>query len=85
MKKQVLLIGPLLLGFGHAASAQATPAPTTDILINDAKSQPESLTVAPGGALFVGSASSPFVYKVRAGASTAAKFIDASCPASSPL
>jgi sugar lactone lactonase YvrE len=49
-----------------------------DILIGDAKSQPESLTVAPGGILIVGSASSPFVYKVTPGASTAEKFIDAS-------
>lgn len=49
-----------------------------DILISDAKSQPESLTMAPGGVLIVGSASSPFVYKVRPGSSTAEKFIDAS-------
>jgi sugar lactone lactonase YvrE len=49
-----------------------------DILIGDAKSQPESLTVTAAGVLFVGSASSPFVYKVSAGASTAEKFIDAS-------
>ena len=49
-----------------------------EILIADAKSQPESLTVAPGGVLIVGSASSPFVYKVRAGSSTAEKFIDVS-------
>jgi sugar lactone lactonase YvrE len=49
-----------------------------EVLIGDAKSQPESLTVAPGGVLIVGSASSPFVYKVRAGSSTAEKFIDAS-------
>ena len=48
------------------------------VLINDAKSQPESLTVAPGGVVIVGSASSPFVYKVRAGSTTAEKFIDAS-------
>jgi sugar lactone lactonase YvrE len=47
-------------------------------LIADAKSQPESLTVAPGGVLIVGSASSPFVYKVRPGSSTAEKYIDAS-------
>jgi sugar lactone lactonase YvrE len=56
--------------------AQATFA--ADILIADAKSQPESLTMAPGGVLIVGSASSPFVYKVRSGSSTAEKFIDAS-------
>ena len=56
--------------------AQATFA--ADILIGDAKSQPESLTMAPGGVLIVGSASSPFVYKVRPGSTTAEKFIDAS-------
>jgi hypothetical protein len=55
---------------------QAKPA--ADILIADAKSQPESLTMAPGGVLIVGSASSPFVYKVRPGSTTAEKFIDAS-------
>jgi hypothetical protein len=49
-----------------------------DILIGDAKSQPESLTIAPGGVLIVGSASSPYVYKVRPGSSTAEKFIDVS-------
>jgi hypothetical protein len=59
-----------------AGCAQAAAA--AEILINDAKSGPESLTVAPGGVLIVGSASTPFVYKVRAGATTAEKFIDAS-------
>src|SRR5215813_6458617 len=61
----------LLISFVQAASA-------SDILIGDAKSQPESLTVAPGGVLMVGSASSPFVYKVRSGSTTAEKFIDVS-------
>src|SRR3954463_1355304 len=61
----------LLTGFSQAASA-------TDILIVDEKSQPESLTVAPGGVLIVGSASTPFVYKVRPGSTTAEKFVDAS-------
>lgn len=51
----------LLTGLTQAASA-------AEILIADAKSQPESLTIAPGGILFVGSASTPFVYKVRPGA-----------------
>ena len=60
----------LVMGFAQAAF----PA---DILIADVKSQPESLTVAPGGVLIVGSASTPFVYKVRSGSSTADKFIDA--------
>jgi hypothetical protein len=66
----------LVMGFAQAASAQAASA--ADILIADAKSQPESLTVAPGGVLIVGSASSPFVYKVRSGSAVAEKFIDAS-------
>ena len=42
----------------------AQAAFAAEVLINDAKSQPESLTIAPGGVLIVGSASSPFVYKV---------------------
>ncbi|HSS99175.1 MAG TPA: hypothetical protein VLK33_19205 [Terriglobales bacterium] len=56
----------------------AQSAFAAEVLINDAKSQPESLTVAPGGALIVGSASTPFVYKVRPGSTTAEKFIDVS-------
>jgi hypothetical protein len=59
-----------------AGLAQAASA--AEILIGDAKSQPESLTVAPGGVLIVGSASSPFIYKVRPGSTTAEKFVDAS-------
>jgi hypothetical protein len=61
----------VLTGLTQAASA-------AEILIVDAKSQPESLTVAPGGVLIVGSASTPFVYKVAVGSTTAEKFIDAS-------
>jgi hypothetical protein len=61
----------LLTGFAQAAS-------TGEILIADEKSQPESLTIAPGGILIVGSASTPFVYKVRPGSTTAEKFVDAS-------
>src|ERR1700734_611313 len=61
----------LLTGLAQAASA-------AEILIVDAKSQPESLTIAPGGVLIVGSASTPFIYKVRPGSTTAEKFVDAS-------
>src|ERR1700743_2128420 len=61
----------LSMGLAQAASA-------AEILIGDAKSQPESLTVAPGGILIVGSASTPFIYKVRPGSTTAEKFVDAS-------
>jgi len=61
----------LFAGLVQAASA-------AEILVIDAKSQPESLTVAPGGTVIVGSASSPFIYKVRPGSTTAEKFVDAS-------
>lgn len=44
-----------------------------DILIADTKSQRESSTAAPGGVSIFGSASTPFVYKVRSGSSTAEK------------
>jgi sugar lactone lactonase YvrE len=65
-----------------ACIALSTPfaqrASAADLLIVDAKSQPESLTIAPGGILIVGSASTPFVYRVRPGATTAEKFVDPS-------
>jgi len=60
-----------LTAFAYTASA-------AEILIVDAKSSPESLTMAPGGALIVGSASTPFIYKVPKGSTTAEKFVDAS-------
>src|SRR5271168_4567597 len=61
----------LLTGLAQAAFA-------AEILIVDEKSSPESLTLAPGGVLIVGSASTPFVYKVRPGSTIAEKFVDAS-------
>src|ERR1700760_4432294 len=69
--RRSLTCAGLALGLAHGAFA-------ADILIADSKSQPESLTVAPGGVLIVGSASSPFVYKVNPGSSTVEKFVDAS-------
>ena len=69
--KHVSFCVALMAGFTQAVWA-------ADILIADSKSQPESLTLAPGGVLIVGSASTPFVYKVSAGSSTAEKFVDAS-------
>src|SRR6185437_5009719 len=56
----------------------AKAASAAEILIGDEKSQPESMTIAPGGVVIVGSASSPYVYRVRAGSTTAEKFVDAS-------
>jgi hypothetical protein len=59
-------------------AACAFTASAAEILIVDAKSSPESLTLAPGGALIVGSASTPFIYKVPKGSTTPQKFVDAS-------
>lgn len=67
-----------VVGCAAVVMSFAQVAFASDILIGDAKSQPESLTMAPGGVLIVGSASSPFIYKVRPGASTAETFFDAS-------
>src|ERR1700728_4508196 len=69
---------PRLAACIAALACLAQAASAAEILIGDEKSQPESLTVAPGGVLIVGSASSPFVYKVRPGSTTAEKFIDVS-------
>ena len=56
----------------------ASAASPAEILIHDAKSSPESLTVTPDGAVIAGSASSPFVYIVKKGAVTADVFVDVS-------
>lgn len=57
------------------ASAQA--AQPVSLLVHDERSQPESMTVRPDGALIVGSAGSPFVYLVGKGAAAATPFVDA--------
>ena len=62
----------VLMGFCAPAAFGA------DILIKDDKSQPESLAAAPDGTLIVGSASMPFVYKIKKGSTTPEVFIDAS-------
>jgi sugar lactone lactonase YvrE len=62
-----------------ALFAIAAPAAFgADILIHDSKSEPESLSAAPDGTLIVGSASSPYVYKLKPGSTTPDVFIDAS-------
>lgn len=68
--RRALLFVAVLTGL-----APSTPA---QVLIGDAKSQPESLTVAPGGVLIVGSASTPLIYKLKPGATVAERFFDAS-------
>jgi sugar lactone lactonase YvrE len=75
----MLVLNLQWLAAGVAVMACLSPAAAAaEILIGDSKSQPESLTVAPGGVLIVGSASTPFIYRVRAGATSAEKFVDAS-------
>jgi sugar lactone lactonase YvrE len=67
------------LAVGLAAlMAFSMPAFAAEILIKDAKSQPESLAAAPDGTLIVGSASTPYVYKIKPGSMTPEVFIDAS-------
>jgi sugar lactone lactonase YvrE len=58
--------------------AASAPAFAAEILIKDDKSQPESLAAAPDGTLIVGSASTPYVYKIKPGSTTPEVFIDAS-------
>src|ERR1700721_454688 len=66
--RQLAACVAILTGLVQAASA-------AEILIVDDKSQPESLTFAPGGTLIVGSASTPFIYKVRPGSTTPEKCV----------
>jgi hypothetical protein len=76
MKKlsTTLLISTLLI----PAALSTQTAMAAEVLIIDAKSQPESLSAAPDGTLYVGSASTPFVYRVKSGSTTPEKFVDAS-------
>ena len=56
----------------------ATAAFAAEILVHDAKSQPESLTVAADGSVIAGSASSPMIYRIKKGGVAAETFVDAS-------
>jgi hypothetical protein len=69
---RVTVLALALLGVSVQA---ATPA---EILIHDEKSQPESLTLRPDGALIAGSANSPYIYLVKPGSAAAETFVDAS-------
>jgi sugar lactone lactonase YvrE len=61
----------ILLAFSSPAAIAA------EIVVHDEKSYPESMAVAPDGTVYAGSASSPFVYRVKKGAASAETFIDA--------
>ena len=70
-------ISKLAVGLA-ALMALSASAFAAEIVIKDDKSQPESLAAAPDGTLIVGSASTPFVYKIKPGSTTPEVFIDAS-------
>ena len=61
-----------------ALMALSASAFAAEIVIKDDKSQPESLAAAPDGTLIVGSAATPYVYKIKPGSTTPEVFIDAS-------
>ena len=61
-----------------ALIAISAPVLAAEILVKDDKSQPESMAAAPDGTLIVGSASTPYVYKIKSGTTTPEVFIDAS-------
>ena len=66
------------LAVGLAAlMALSASAFAAEIVIKDDKSQPESLAAAPDGTLIVGSAATPYVYKIKPGSTTPEVFIDA--------
>ena len=66
------LLASVLFAFAAPAAHAA------DILIKDDKSGPESMAAGPDGTLYVGSANTPYVYKVAKGSTAAEVFIDAS-------
>jgi streptogramin lyase len=71
------MLTKILLAIAIAGlSTQAATA--AEILIQDDKSAPESLSVGPDGTVYAGSASSPYVYRVKKGATTAERFVDVS-------
>jgi len=71
----MLRLAAFALAFLGASVQAATPA---ELLVHDEKSQPESLTLRPDGALIVGSAGSPYVYLIGKGSTTAERIVDAS-------
>jgi outer membrane protein assembly factor BamB len=65
----------LIAALACASAAAAAPAL---VVTSDPHSQPESVTIAPDGALILGSASKPAIYRAARGATRAEVFIDAS-------
>ena len=65
--------------FAALLASSVAPAAEPKLLVaTDPQSQPESVTVAPDGSLFLSSASKPVIYRAAKGASQAQIFVDAS-------
>lgn len=71
-----MMRGMLIAGFALGLFASAASA--AQVVVHDDKSAPESHAMGPDGTLYVGSASSPYVYVVKKGSTTAERFVDAS-------
>jgi hypothetical protein len=56
----------------------ASSASAAEIVIQDDKSQPESITATPDGTIITGSGSSPYIYMLKRGDAKATTFIDVS-------
>jgi len=67
-----------LVSLAAMVALSAPVAMAAEMVIHDDKSQPESMSVAPDGTVFAGSASSPFVYRIRKGGTAPDAFVDAS-------
>ena len=70
MIRSLLICGTLAPFVASAAAAATVSVP--------AKTQPESITIAPNGDLILGSSNNPKIYRARQGADKAAVFVDAS-------
>jgi hypothetical protein len=70
---------PVLLSLSALLVCSAAKATEPELVVTtDPQSQPESVTVAPDGALFLSSASKPVLYRAAKGESQARVFIDVS-------
>ena len=70
------MVRTALIGLALAALAAGGAVAADVNVMHDEKSQPESISVAPDGSVFAGSAGSPFIYR-RKGSAPAETFVDA--------
>jgi hypothetical protein len=75
LRRSLVFATGLAALFAWACPAWAEPGL---VVTTDPQSQPESITVAPDGALILGSMSKPVIYRAAKGATKAEVFIDVS-------